>query len=97
MEQDKTEERDAIAIVENVPREVLADAIVSLSRASRALLTSGLTRRALEVLLKDATAVPMSTIGRVLNGLAHLEELYVVPKKPALNPVGGRDRSSRGK
>lgn len=65
---------------EDVPTEVLASAIVRISEASQKLLSSGLNRRALELLLKDACGVPLFHIGAVLNALPRLAELYTVPK-----------------
>lgn len=63
---------------EQIPTEIIAASIVKLSQASQRMLSSGLNRRALEVLLEDASSVPMSDISRVLNALPRLAELYTV-------------------
>lgn len=79
----KKKQNDAIEVsnVEQVPTEIIAAAIVRLSQAAEKMLSSGLNRRGLEVLLKDTSGVPMSEIGRVLNALPRLAELYTIPKR----------------
>lgn len=74
---------DAITVTgaERIPTEIMADAIVKLSETSARLLASGLNRRALHVLLKDASGVAMSDISKVLNVLPQLATLYTIPKK----------------
>ncbi len=63
-----------------VPAEVMEQAIVDLAQAGRKLLSSRLNRRALLVLLKDATNVSFRDIGAVLDNLATLDEVFLKPK-----------------
>lgn len=78
-----TKEEKAINITgaEDVPVEIVAEAIVRISAGVDKLLASGLNRRALLVLLKDASGVPMDQIGRVLNALPQLASTYTLPKR----------------
>jgi hypothetical protein len=61
-----------------VPQEVMAKALVDLSRAAEKILMGPLTERALLVLLNDATGVPMKTIKQVLFGT---QSLFTYVKK----------------
>lgn len=61
--------------------EVIADAIIRVSRAAAAIQASGLNRRALIVLLKDQTSVPQYEITKILDALPELEAKYTI-KKP---------------
>lgn len=76
---------DAITVTgaEQIPTEILADAIVKISTAVTKLQAQGLNRTALLVLLKHATGVHMQDIGKVLDALPKLAALYTVPKKKA--------------
>ncbi len=70
-----------IRIVEDpeqpVEREVLADAIVKLSKAAQALnQRSGLNHRAIVVLLHDHSRVPKRDIEAVLRAMQQLERDY---------------------
>lgn len=65
----------------NAP-ELLASSIVKIGDATKKALSSGLSRRALIVLLKDSSGVPQNQIERVLIALESLQETYVPkPKK----------------
>jgi hypothetical protein len=57
--------------------EILAKAIVEVSEAAKKLLASRLTRRALLILLKDASGESMDVCGRVLDAAADLRRTYV--------------------
>ena len=61
---------------EEVSREVLADAIVKISEGLNRLKKSGLNRRAIVVLVKDASGVGMYDIHKVLDALEDLRRLY---------------------
>ncbi len=58
---------------EDVTHEVLASAIVDIAKAANEMKRSRLTERAILVLLKDKTGVPMEVIKTVLNGAADLD------------------------
>lgn len=64
-----------------IATEVLASAIVQIAAATKRALNSGLSRRALLVLLKDASNVPQYHIERVLNAMEQLQDTYVVKKR----------------
>lgn len=55
---------------------VIAESIVAIAEGAKKLTNSGLNQRAILVLLKDATGVPMTDIKKVLHGLESLEEKY---------------------
>ena len=61
---------------EEVPREVLALAIIKVSDAMVALQKSGLNRKAIIVLLADKTKISKGWIREVLDGLEHLKHDY---------------------
>lgn len=61
---------------EPMPTEVLAGHIRDLSASAKRLLNSGLNRRALLILLRDSSGVPMSSIDAVLDALPELERNY---------------------
>lgn len=63
-----------------VTTEILAQAIVDIAAAMKRIDQGRLTRRALTVLLKDQTGVPMGTIDAIFNALASLERTYLKPK-----------------
>lgn len=67
--------------VEQVTTTVLAESIVRLSDAATKMLDSGLNMRAVTVLLKDKTGIPMAVIERVLRALPELKATYTVRKK----------------
>jgi hypothetical protein len=54
----------------------LAEAVRRLSEGMQRLLKSGLTRRAVVILLKHETGVPMGQIEAVLDGLGDLARQY---------------------
>ena len=55
----------------------LAEAVKKIAAAAEQLAESGLSRRALVVLLADATKVSPRDINDVLNGLDSLGDLYL--------------------
>lgn len=59
-----------------VPREVLADAIVKISEGFQRLKKSGLNRRGIVVLVKDASGVGITEILKVLDALEDLKRRY---------------------
>jgi hypothetical protein len=59
------------------PPEVMARAIVEIAEGARKLLSSRLNKRAVLVLLKDATRESMETIERVLNAASSLDRTYL--------------------
>lgn len=63
-----------------MPEENLADAIRKISSGMEKLTRSGLTRKAVVVLLKDATGVGKKEIEKVLTGLGTLAQKYTVPQ-----------------
>lgn len=64
-----------------VERPVLAQAIVDISKAARALLDSGLNDRAINLLVADRSGVPITKVGYVLDALRELEDAYCQPPK----------------
>lgn len=58
----------------------LSSAIEAISDGLKKLIGSGLNRRALVVLLQDATGVSKRDITAVLDGLNDLKKLYTCPK-----------------
>lgn len=63
-----------------VPAEVIADAIVEISKAMKALNSTRLTRRALITLIHDYSKIAKRDIEIVLNNLDSLEETWLKHK-----------------
>ncbi|MCU1301740.1 MAG: hypothetical protein JWQ87_2024 [Candidatus Sulfotelmatobacter sp.] len=63
---------------EQVPHNILAQAIVDISNAAKAL-TKGLTRDAVVVLVAHRAALPKSTVRVVLENLESLKS-WTIPK-----------------
>ena len=63
-----------------VPAEVIADAIVEISKAMKALSNTRLTRRALVTLIAYESKVPRRDIEIVLNNLDRLEDTWLKRK-----------------
>jgi hypothetical protein len=61
----------------SVGPEVLASAIVEVSKAAKKLLASRLSEEAILVLLKHQTRIPMEQIRRVLHAAVDLERTYL--------------------
>ena len=59
---------------------ILARHIAELSAGVDRLWKSGMNRRAVVVLLRDITGLPMATIGRVLNAIPELAKSYLKTK-----------------
>lgn len=59
-----------------VEREILAEAIVRMSKSVQALRSSGLNERAIVALLHDHCRLPKSDIERVLHSLDQLAKDY---------------------
>ena len=60
--------------------EEMADAIRKIADGTDQMLRAGLNRRAICVLLKDATGISLNDISKVLNGLADLGKMYTTPR-----------------
>lgn len=61
---------------EEVPRHVLATAIIKVSEAAESLAKSGLNERAIVVLLQDSTGASRTDIKAILHGLRSLRETF---------------------
>lgn len=61
---------------EEVPQEILAEAIVSISIAFKKLCKSGLNRKAIVALIHDRSKIGKGTIEIILNNLEALREDY---------------------
>lgn len=59
------------------PLEIIASAIIEVADACIKLNTSKLNRRAVLLLLKDMTGLPMSDIGKVLDAAPKLKDTYL--------------------
>lgn len=59
-----------------VERNILAQAIVDISRAAKKLADGGVNREAVIVLIQDRVGGPKSRIRAVLNSLADLEREF---------------------
>lgn len=64
---------------DETPDENLAEAIKKISAGMEKLTKSGLTRKAVVILLKDTTGVGKKEIEKVLTGLSTLAGKYTVP------------------
>ena len=74
-----------IAVTQNpdkpVPMEILADAIVGISKAMKDLTEKGrLTREAIVILVQARTKLGMGTIGMVLDSVGDLEKNFIKKK-----------------
>lgn len=63
-----------------VTAEEMADAIRRISDGMKDVLHAGLNRRALLVLLRDASGIAMSDIAKVLDGLESLARHYTTKR-----------------
>lgn len=63
-----------------VPKDILAEAIVKMSKAVQDLKRSGLNEKAIIVLVQDITKLPKSDIRAVLNAQYQLAKDYVAIK-----------------
>lgn len=63
-----------------IPVEIIADAIVKISKAMQALNETRLTRRALVTLIHDSSKVSRRDIEIVLNNLDRLEDTWLKRK-----------------
>lgn len=61
---------------EEIPQEILAEAIVNISKAFKSLAKSGLNRRAIVALIHDNSRIAKRIIEMVLNNLEALKENY---------------------
>lgn len=66
-----------------VPVEMIAEAIMEISKAMKVLSTTRLTRAAIVLLISDRSQVSRSNVQLVLNNLENLELLWLKPKKRA--------------
>jgi hypothetical protein len=66
-----------------IPTEIIAQAIVDISRGMRQINAGRLTRKAVLILLSSASGIGQRDISCVLDNLAALEAIYInkpVPK-----------------
>ena len=59
-----------------IPTKILAESIVQISADMKKLRASGLNRKAIVVLLKHSTGIPMVDIDKVIDALAELRATY---------------------
>lgn len=62
------------------PMEIIANSIIEVSRGFQKFNDSKLNKRAILVLIKDLTGLPMGEIERVLNAAASLEKWFIKQK-----------------
>lgn len=63
-----------------IPVEIIATAIVEIAAAMKQINATRLNRKALLVLLSNATELSQARVNCVLNALEQLEDLYCTPK-----------------
>lgn len=63
-----------------IEKPVLAQAIVDISKAAKALAASGLNRRAIVLLVSHSAAVPQGTVKAVLDSLESLTRDYTTTR-----------------
>jgi len=81
--------KDTKPATELPPIEQIADAIVAIGAAMKAINASRLKRETLVTLIHDSSKVAKGTIRLVLNNLDAIEETFLKPK-PATKPPGAR-------
>lgn len=59
------------------PVELIAASIIEISRAIQKINSSPLKPRAILLLIKDMTNLPLTTIGKVLDAAQSLEKTYL--------------------
>ena len=64
-----------------VPGEVLASAIEAIASGVDSLFNSGLSERAILLLISDASKHPKTTVQEVLTGIQNLRKFYLKEKK----------------
>lgn len=69
----------------------IAEDIITISEAAHRMLSSGLSKRALLLLIKDETKVPFDHIERVLDVLPKLRSIYLE------KPDGGKAHQGRNR
>ncbi len=62
---------------EEIPLEIMQDSIISLSKFGQQINKTRLGRRAILLLLKDATGVSFFDTGKILDALPELEKIYL--------------------
>lgn len=67
--------------VDPEPVEIIASAILDISKAMRHIESTRLTRNAIVALIKDRSGLNKGVIEIVLNNLEGLEKNYLKPKK----------------
>lgn len=63
-----------------IPAKIMAESIRQISEGTREILSKGINRRGLLVLLKDASGVSFGDINSVLESLSTLDKLYLEKK-----------------
>ncbi len=71
----------AVKVIEDAPVELLATSIVKVSEAAQKMQASGLTRRAMALLIQDVCKVGIPAINAVLDALPELSKRYVSKAK----------------
>lgn len=66
-----------------IPAEIMAQAIVDIAQAAKAISRCGLNRKAIVVLISHNSKLPQYTVELVLNNLEYLEETWLKPRKTA--------------
>ena len=61
------------------PLPLIAASIIKLAAGLGNMKASGLSMRAMQVLLKDATGVSLQNIDRILNAAPRLRSMYLAP------------------
>lgn len=67
--------------VEPVPAEIIAQSIVKIAEGWGKMQHSGLTLKAMYLLISNASGESQRTVQNVLYGIDHLKQLYLLPAK----------------
>jgi len=62
-----------------IPVQIMAQAIVDISKAMKQIKQSRLKRDVILILLKDKTGYSKAAVGQILDALEQLEDLYLKP------------------
>lgn len=78
---EETDKAIAVLAKARIDGEHIATDITLVTGAAKAIMSSGLTERALIVLIQDITGLPKGQIKRVIDALEKLSPTYVKPKR----------------
>lgn len=70
---------------EEVTAKVLAQSIVKIADATKALYAAGLLEKTIILLISEASGVGKRDVGYVLSALYHLKSTYLAPAKGVKN------------